>query len=1433
MHILVLFYTILALGSDLNLPEANNVDISVAANWNKTPFKLNVLEGIAAINESLYEPLVLKLLGIETDEESEEFNISEDYIEISDIDYYSYAINLLTSDTDKYLANVQISNHFFTPRIQAHYQYYNSTVKPTHDCERDVVLCEPFDVDYHCDAEAAFMLQFTDYATVYDDLKLPFDRRLGSLVTPRAYIIYGDYRDSYFRRMFSNMYQFAGTGKLNLVWRYVNSIPSDDLEVLSGYAAALNLKRTDYIAIDDRGFTDEQQKKLSFNNSFEPVSIDIQPEDILTTEYDDILAVDESDVQLLSLKVTKFILASKNKLNALIDVISEFPKYAYSLSKLNYDDDELSEVLAVTESSMKSYIPTGIYINNAVVSPEKVDIFETIKTIKRELSFTKLFQTIGFEYSKSKDLMTEFATSMLNLFHNPSRRYDLSNFHKTIVYLNDIQLEKRYANFEDSKIAYQTRPQMGKLPKAKENIHQIHFVVDLTSSIQLQYLLQLYQQVITQKLPIQIGVIPLLGTGNWNDKVLSKLFGTFHEKGPEETFHFLSMLNKFVSSTEPLTYFSFRSLNFPDLDLSLNDRYTDNLPNLYKTFDISNDHPLIIANGVIYEFNDIDSALNQIFEDMVYLLGSLKNNKISEKTSLSKFLRKNSVKLRDNSLVPDTILQFKKSFSYPSSLIDFKHWKSMDTFKLVKDVRGNEAMLTINVIGSFTNENFVLQVKEVLKYSKSARGVKIVVSDIFATKEFKKLKTFETIDEQFKYLDSVSYGQIGDDFEVKDSLRIINENFDIEYDQTTTDDMYLIISGRKICVNDVISDDKIASLIHFERFSRLSNLKKLYNVYNPGINLNDEFDRFEIFSWVVSYSYFFPANDDSFTNILPRISLDSLPDENSVHQISPNELLDIKIIIDPVSEEAQHLISFIPLFKESDFISLHIHLRPNLSLKELPIKRFYKSVMNVDPLASHEKITFDNVPEKTLFNIGLHEPQRWLVSIKEASTDLDNLKLDLTNSKSAYGVFALKNILVEGYATYFDGKTSTHSPAGLPLELVGDVTLDTNVMTNLGYFQLKANPGMWELKIKEYTKGSIIYQLPEHMIFGILDLDGVVLKPVFQKTWGIESISLIERIDGTEDDNIGLFAKIYVQALTLYNNIVSPKKENAEINIFTVASGHLYERFLSIMIASVMKNTQHSVKFWLIENYMSPNLKEQLPILSRQYGFEYELINYKWPVWLNDQRERQRTIWGYKILFLDLLFPQDLEKVIFVDSDQIIRTDLKELLDIDLEGAPYGYTPMCDSRKEMEGFRFWKRGYWRNLLGDDFKYHISALYVIDLARFRSIAAGDILRHQYQLLSKDSNSLSNLDQDLPNNLQRVLKIFSLPQEWLWCETWCSDESLKDAKTIDLCNNPLTKEPKLDRARRQIKEWVEIDSEVSSLLAGESVQPNNDEILHDEL
>jgi glycosyl transferase family 24 len=60
------------------------------------------------------------------------------------------------------------------------------------------------------------------------------------------------------------------------------------------------------------------------------------------------------------------------------------------------------------------------------------------------------------------------------------------------------------------------------------------------------------------------------------------------------------------------------------------------------------------------------------------------------------------------------------------------------------------------------------------------------------------------------------------------------------------------------------------------------------------------------------------------------------------------------------------------------------------------------------------------------------------------------------------------------------------------------------------------------------------------------------------------------------------------------------------------------------------------------------------------------------------------------------------------------------------------------------------------------------------------------------------------QDLPNYLQHNVPIFSLDRDWLWCEAWCGMEYLATSKTIDLCNNPMTKRPKIEAAKMFVPE-----------------------------
>lgn len=91
--------------------------------------------------------------------------------------------------------------------------------------------------------------------------------------------------------------------------------------------------------------------------------------------------------------------------------------------------------------------------------------------------------------------------------------------------------------------------------------------------------------------------------------------------------------------------------------------------------------------------------------------------------------------------------------------------------------------------------------------------------------------------------------------------------------------------------------------------------------------------------------------------------------------------------------------------------------------------------------------------------------------------------------------------------------------------------------------------------------------------------------------------------------------------------------------------------------------------------------------------------------------------------------------------DQIVRTDLKTLVDEDLLGAPYGYAPMGDDRAEMEGFRFWKQGYWREVLRGR-PYHIRSVANALVVGPFACQFGDILD-----LTLDSLSLSSFPTEL--------------------------------------------------------------------------------------
>jgi len=570
-------------------------------------------------------------------------------------------------------------------------------------------------------------------------------------------------------------------------------------------------------------------------------------------------------------------------------------------------------------------------------------------------------------------------------------------------------------------------------------------------------------------------------------------------------------------------------------------------------------------------------------------------------------------------------------------------------------------------------------------------------------------------------------------------------------------------------------------------------------------------------------------------------------------------------ILDPLSDTAQSASAVLALFGMTFNAEVNLVLNPIARHSEYPLKRYYREVIRwPERLADGRAVAeleggevgsaqadFPSLATRHVLTAAVHALPTWLVTAYEAEHDMDNLRIaDVGDGRICETTYQLRQLYVEGQAFVLGEDGWPIAPAkGLQIDVVGkgskEAPDDTIVMGNLGYFQVHGNPGLYEVSPKAGLSNET-FELASDSV-PELEVSSYITPPFqlrvrLRPGRSLEDMMEVDKMGGSRSARAsggkrGWGSRLFGSLKSMLGGeegaqsdsqaVAAPAEEGGAvatsgsdlptIHIFSVASGHLYEKLLGIMILSVRNGTKCPLHFHFIDNFLSPKFKAFIPQMARRYNFGYSFVTYKWPSWLNPQSEKQRLIWAYKVLFLDVLFPLDVPKVLFIDADQVVRADVRELWDMDLQGKVYGFVPMGDTNPDTEGFRFWKQGYWSNHL-QGLPYHISALYVVDLVEFRRTSIGDSLRGVYNQLSRDPNSLSNLEQDLINFAQHQVPIFSLPSNWLWCETWCSQETKPQAKTIDLCQNPLTKEPKIVMARRIISEWQMYHDEVSRFQEG---------------
>ncbi|TAQ88877.1 hypothetical protein B7494_g2787 [Chlorociboria aeruginascens] len=1430
----------------ISVAASPSINVGLKASFSSAPYLIELLETAADENATSYFPLLDRIADGYFEKASTDQELYEEFIQILRKDGHMTDPESLSS------YQLALSMRSAAPRIEAHYQYYHTAVEPSLKTKQDS-SCPSwvlFNGKQYCSpsldesrGEIAGDLQI---------LELQFDRILGNPTGPVS-VLYADITSPTFGQFHKTLVKTAREGRTSYRIRHRKGLSSESKPlIIPGYGVELALKRTDYIVIDDR----DEDNSIAAKTTSETVKFEDE-------EFADLKPLSSSELLSLGLKASSFIMQSSNPFDTLVKLSQDFPKYSSAVASHNASQ----EFLAEHEYNRGQLVPAGYsvwWMNGVRLIERQIEAESLLDTLRRERKLINGVRDLGLTGAEAIQLLSHKDIATVKA-EDESQRYDWRDEiegGKVIIWLNDIEKDKRYQDFPDTLSSMLQRTYPGQLPPVRKDIFNLVLPVDFNVPEDLQLVVGTLTSFVKRKLTLRIGLVPLIRTTHAEEQamIIYHLLETYGLSGAVAYLE-ASFENKVThpSKTSFNTAVEGRKLRGEKVALSFEDALqseesrhrVDASKKWISRLSADSTIPPFFIDGAALPRDEgwLQAMSTQVTADLQAVQQAIFTETFTQETYIPSLFLLGSATRRNALIAPEDekLLRF-----FDVNTIVGDNEGLLNTLPRIQaDASSPKAdwahMIVIADISSEPGRNLILSA---VTFRESNPSIELIIihnpastepeagfgNHLFAHVRDGSYKPFSDIAHLQTVLVSEGLGQADKDKKAAYQYWQAAESL-VKSVSLLAGQNGILLNGRlvgPIPAETTLSQEDFEQLLSYERRKRITPAYSAMEALGLSDKIKDPLEGAKISS-IVAISTVSDMPDGIFeqASTLRMSQFDVWNSSYTAIEVGDASTATIQMIVlvDPASEQGQRWIPLLKVFSELDGVYIKLFLNPKERLQELPVKRFYRYVLDSKPTFDEfgaliaPGASFSGVPQEALLTVGMNVPPSWLVAPKISVHDLDNIKLSSikTDVDALYG---LEHILIEGHSRELPGGAA---PRGAQLVLGTEREphfADTIIMSNLGYFQFKANPGFYKIGLQE-GRSSEIFNIDsvgskgwspvpgdESTEVFLMSFQGTTLYPRISRKPNMELEDVLEAKPDSKLDFVSNGLKLAHGILSGKGKEVVVKDEQAEINIFSVASGHLYERMLNIMMVSVMKHTKHTVKFWFIEQFLSPSFKDFIPYVAAEYGFKYEMVTYKWPHWLRSQSEKQREIWGYKILFLDVLFPLSLDKVIFVDADQIVRTDMMDLVNHDLQGAPYGFTPMCDSRTEMEGFRFWKQGYWKNFLRG-LPYHISALYVVDLKKFRQIAAGDRLRQQYHQLSADPGSLSNLDQDLPNHMQSMLPIHSLPQEWLWCETWCSDEALKEAKTIDLCNNPQTKEPKLDRARRQVPEWTVYDDEIAAV------------------
>lgn len=336
--------------------------------------------------------------------------------------------------------------------------------------------------------------------------ELPFDRILGNSSHALPSILYADITSPSFAKFHKTLSKTAEQGKTSYRVRHKPSekAPKSPL-VVNGYGVALQLKRTDYIVIDDRAPADNGETLATQK----PLEAELHDD----ADVSDLKPLSKDEVADLGLKAASFVMKNEQPMDTLLKLVQDFPKYSSAIVAHNASE----EFVAEHELNRGQLLPAGLnilWINGVQIPARDVNPFTLLEHLRRERSLINGVRSQGLSGPDAISLLSHSAITETQAGDEP-QRYDFRDEIEggnVIVWMNNIEKDARYDMWPTQIQALLQRTYPGQLPSVRRDIHNAIVPVDFAAKDNVYVVVETVLSLIKRNIPIRWGLVPITKT---------------------------------------------------------------------------------------------------------------------------------------------------------------------------------------------------------------------------------------------------------------------------------------------------------------------------------------------------------------------------------------------------------------------------------------------------------------------------------------------------------------------------------------------------------------------------------------------------------------------------------------------------------------------------------------------------------------------------------------------------------------------------------------------------------------------------------------------------------------------------------------------------------------------------------------------------------